>query len=115
MLRLAYLIQRANQSVFFLLTLMATGVFFVMAWKMSLDLFYKGLWAALWVAGLILFLEILCWLIATYAKDTDNYTVLEGKKVRKKNKDGLVMHLSGDLVAGDGFDDAGGMDGGDGD
>jgi len=41
MLRLAYLIQRANQSVFFLLTLMATRVFFVMPWKMSLDIFYK--------------------------------------------------------------------------
>jgi hypothetical protein len=112
MLRLAYLIQRGNKSFLILLALLMTVASLILAWWLNLEVFYKGLWVVFWIAGFILFLELLCWLIVTYAKDNEHYVVIPGNKVRKKNKDGLLMHLSEDLITGDAFDD---IEGGDGD
>ena len=112
MLRLAYLIQRGNKSFLILLALLMTVVLLILAWWVNQDVFYKELWVLFWIVGFILFLELLCWLIVTYAKDNEHYVVIPGKKVRKKSKDGLLMHLSEDLITGDAFDD---IDGGDGD
>jgi type VI protein secretion system component VasK len=115
MLGFAYIFQRVKNSPLTLIAIGVTIVFLSFAWQFEQDLFYRSLWVLLKVAGLILFLEILCWLIATYAKDNDKYTVLEGKKVRKKGKEGLVMFLAGDLIKGDAFDGIDGGDGADGD